>query len=72
MRMVSKLNKKEIISGIQFFLIMYSMVMGFYFTYASIWYKIGLPVKWWTLFGATLLALASVFGVCQWIQKSER
>ena len=67
---MKKPTKKDIISGIQFYIIMHNMIMGFYFNYILIWYKVGLPVRWWSLLGAMMLAFASVFGLCEWITKS--
>ena len=67
---MKKPSKKDIISGIQFYIIVYNMIIGFYFNYILIWQKLGLPVEWWSLLGAMMLAFVSMFGFGQWIKKS--
>ena len=60
-------HKDEIIGGVQFFVMLYTMTMGFYFSYIFAWFKVGLPVEWWSLLVTLVLALLSTGGLCQWI-----
>ena len=66
---MKKPSKKEIICGIQFFIMMHTMIHGFWFSYMLIWVKCGLPEEWWFLPVTLAIALLSVFGLCQWITK---
>ena len=63
-------SKKELTTGVQLFIVMYTMIQGFFHSYLWVWYKVGLPVVWWSLLAMMLLALASVFGFNHWIKKS--
>lgn len=63
--------KKDIIWGVQFFLIGYTMVQGFWWTYILIWFKVGLPIEWYSILVTIVLALFSVFGLFQWIRKTN-
>ena len=64
---MKKPNKEEIIGGIQFFITMTTVVLGFWFLYLLIWFKCGLPIEWWSLLGTIVLALFSMGGLFQWI-----
>lgn len=64
-----KEHKKEIISGIQIFIMIYTMINGFWFSYLMIWFKCGLPQAWWALPITLAIALLSVFGLSLWIGK---
>jgi hypothetical protein len=63
-------KKREIVAGVQFFIMIYTMVMGFWYSYLWVWLKVGLPGEWWSSLLAMALALASVFGFGQWVKKS--
>lgn len=65
-----KKYKDEIINGVQFFTMLYTMTMGFWFTYLWAWFKFGLPIEWWAVATTMALALLSVFGFCQWVTGS--
>lgn len=67
-----KKYKYEIITCIQFFLIVEMTVVGFWHTYLWIWFKIGLPIEWYSLAITAVLGLLSVVGLNQWIVKTER
>ena len=69
---MKKPSKKEVISGIQFFLMLYTMTMGFWFTYILVFFKCRLPIEWWTIGITMLLALLSMGGLCTWIWKGGR
>ncbi len=62
-------HKDEIICGVQFFVMLYTMTMGFYFSYILAWFKVGLPIEWWSLLVTLVLALLSTGGLCQWIRE---
>jgi hypothetical protein len=64
---MKKPSKEDIIGGVQFFITLYTMVVGFWHTYLWIWYKLGLPLEWWSICGAMLLALLSMFGFYRWV-----
>jgi uncharacterized membrane protein len=66
-----KEHKKEIIGGVQFFLITQMMVQGFWFTFLWIWFVVGLPIEWRALLITILLALLSAFGLYQWVTKES-
>ena len=66
---MKKPNKKEIIEGIQFFLMLLTMDFGFWFIYLLIWTKCGLPQEWWAFPVTALLGLLSTGGLCHWICK---
>ena len=67
-----KKYKYEIVSGIQFLIVSYTMINGFWFSYLMIWFKCGLPQEWWALPVTLAVALLSVFGLCQWIRKENQ
>lgn len=67
---MKKPRKSEVIAGIQFFLCVYTMTMGFFYTYAFWCWEAGLLVAWWVLLIAMVLALLSVFGLMQWIRNA--
>ena len=64
-------SKKELTTGVQLFIVMYTMVQGFFHSYLWVWSKIGLPVVWWSSIAMMLLALASVYGFNRWVKKSQ-
>ena len=65
---MKKPSKKDIIEGIQFFIMLYTMGAGFWNTYLWAWYKCGLPIEAWSLCLVMGLAILSVFCLCQWIK----
>lgn len=67
-----KKYKYEIITCIQFFLLCEMLISGFWYTYLWIWFRIGLPIEWYSLVLTAVLGLLSVFGLSQWICKTER
>ena len=65
-------NKKTIIVGIQGFIIMYMIIMGFIYTYMSIWFAIdSLPREPWAIVVCVVAGLLSVFGFFEWIIHSN-
>ena len=65
-----KKYKTEIIGGLQFFISVYMMIMGFWFTYLWIWFKVGLPIEWYSVLTTMVLALLSVGGLFHWISET--
>ena len=61
-----KKHKYEIISGVQFMLVLFTMTMGFWFLYLLALVNVGLPMEWWLAI-TVVLALLSTGGLCQWI-----
>ena len=68
---MKKPNKKEIKNGIVFFLLCYLCVMGFFYTYALICYKIGVPFIW-AILACIILAFLSTAGLFTWATKKKK
>ena len=66
---MKKPTKKDIIEGIQFFIMLYTMGAGFWSTYLWTWNKCGLPIEGWSLAMLMGFAVLSVFGFCQWCKR---
>lgn len=61
--------KDKIINALKFFVLVFSMVMGIYFTYGIVWLTIGLPLKnycAWILFALSGL---STWGYIKWLSN---
>ena len=69
---IKKLTKSDIIEGIQFFIMLYTMLMGFWWTYMLVWVKCGLPREWWGLPVTLMLAFLSLFGFCTWATRRAK
>ena len=67
---MKKPRKGEITNGLQFLIMMYTMIMGFWLSYMLIWVKIGLPQEWWGFLITMVLAFMSLLGLMQWIRNS--
>lgn len=67
---MKKLNKKDIISAIQFFILLDTSVSGFLTIYSLMWFKFGLPIEPWSMLIVAPLALLSTGGLCHWIYKT--
>ncbi len=67
-----KKYKDEIIGGVQFFIMMYTMLIGFWWSYMLIWLKVGLPIEAWAIALTLAIALLSLFGLCCWITKENK
>lgn len=66
-------SKGEIISGIQLFLMLYMMTMGFMFTYLFIWFAIdSLPREPMAVTICVIAGLLSMGGLLTWIVKSNK
>ena len=66
-----KKHKEEIISCVQFFIVMYTMLNGFWFSYLMIWFNVGLPTEAWSILVTLVLAFRSLLGLCHWINKEN-
>jgi hypothetical protein len=62
-------HKGDIVDGVKFFIMMHTMLWGFWWSYISAWNLFDLPTKWWSICIAMALALLSLFGFCQWCTK---
>ena len=67
---MKKPSKSEVVNGIQLFLMLNSMVLGFWLSYVLIWVKIGLPTGLFAAVITIILAILSVYGLIKWIQNS--
>ena len=65
-------SKEVIISGIQFFLMLYMITMGFIFTYLFIWCTIdSLPKEPWAIIICAVAGLISMGGFLTWVTKGS-
>ena len=64
-------SKKRIKSGIQKFLLSYLCAIGFFYTYAMICHKIGVPFVW-SLPICYVLAILSTGGLFYFVAKSKK
>ena len=67
---MKKPSKGEITQGIQFSIMMYTMIMGFWFSYMLMWVKVGLPQEWWAFVITMVIAFLSLYGFMKWIRNS--
>ena len=67
---MKKLNKKNIIGAVQFFLLLDTSASGFLTIYSLMWFKLGLPIELWSILIIAPLALLSTGGLCHWIYKT--
>ena len=61
-------KKENILDAIKAFLLLFMMVQGFFFTYALIWYGIGLPQTKWALGLLYAIALLTEYGYYRWLR----
>lgn len=59
--------KEKIDNFMRLFVLMSMMVMGFFFTYALVWFTIGLPLTTWARILLIALSCLSEFGYIEWI-----
>lgn len=62
-------HKEAIVDGVKFFIMIHTMLWGFWFSYMMVCNWIGLPITYWSIVIALALALLSLFGFCQWCTK---
>lgn len=66
-------SRETIVAGIQFFLILYMITMGFIFTYLFIWFAIdSLPNEPWSVPACAAAGLISMGGLFTWITKGNK
>ena len=66
-----KKHKEQIIWGVQAFIVLNSMALGFWWSYMFIWFKVGLPMAWWSFVIVMIFALLSMIGTLAWIKKEN-
>ena len=66
-----KKHKAQIIWGVQAFIILYTMTVGFWWSYIAIWFKAGLPIEWWSVVITMVFGLLSMIGTLAWIKKEN-
>lgn len=59
--------KEKILNGCMLFLLLFMMVQGFFFTYAIIWYCIGLPLTTWSFWLLYTLSGITEYGYYRWL-----
>ena len=64
-----KKHKEAIADGVKFFIMMHTMLWGFWFSYMMVSNWVGLPITYWSIVIALALAFLSLFGFCQWCTK---
>lgn len=64
-------TKNSIKIIVQFFIILYTMTTGFWFTYLYIWAAFGLPIEWWSALVAVALAVLSMICFYRWIIREN-
>ena len=62
-------HKEAIVDGVKFYVLMHTMVFGFWWTYIWLWWLIGLPIVWWSIVITIALSFLSTFGFCQWCTR---
>ena len=66
-----KKHKEQIVWGVQAFIVLNSMTIGFWWSYLFIWFTVGLPLEWWAFVIAMIFALLSMIGTFAWIKKEN-
>ena len=61
--------KNKLIDIIKVFLLLLSMVMGYFHIYATVWFLADLPRTYWAMAVVLALALLSVYGLYRWIRE---
>ena len=61
--------KNKIADIIKVFLLLLSMVMGYFHIYATVWFLAGWPRTRLAMAVVLALALLSVYGLCRWIAE---
>ena len=64
-------HKSEIIWGVQAFIVLDTMVTGFWFIYLFALFLFGLPMEWWAMVIAMVASLLSMIGTLAWIKKEN-
>lgn len=67
------MNKDKIkaaISLLVFVVMVYMEIHGFWFAYLLLWFRLGLPLTWWSMLLTVVLACASTWGIKVWIERN--
>ena len=63
-------DKRETISNvIKLFLLVFTMVQGFFLTFALVWTLVGLPLTTWAFLVLYAFAGAAEYGYYRWIRE---
>ena len=60
-------NKDSIKRVIQWFILTFTMLSGFFFTYAMVLHLIGVPLTKWLFIGSFMLGISSTYGFIYWM-----
>lgn len=63
--------KDKIINWLKLGLLIFTMVSGFYFIFAGIWYTVGLPLTDWALFLMAVLAGLAEWAYIKWVSVEQ-
>ncbi len=61
--------KDKLIDVLQVFILLFSVLMGFFFIYAFVWFVLDLPVTHWVMVLLVGLAGLTEFGYFWWVRK---
>ena len=61
--------KNKINNFMKLFVLVFTMTMGFFFTYAFVWFAFDLPVTKWVTLLFFALAASSMFGYYMWVRE---
>ena len=61
--------REKIDNFMRLFVLLSTMIMGFFFVYAVIWFAVGLPQTNWALALLMALAVLSEYGYYLWIRE---
>ena len=62
------MKENIIIEILKLFILLFSMIMGFFLTYALIWFAVGLPQTDWALLLLLAVACLTEYGYYRWIR----
>jgi hypothetical protein len=60
-------TKEQIVNALKFTILTTTMIMGFWVTYAIIWFAVGLPETNWAMWILFALSIASECCYVKWI-----
>ena len=64
-------NKETITNCIKLALLFFTMIQGFFLTYALIWFVVGLPQTDWSIILLYVIACLSEYGYYRWIRSDD-
>lgn len=63
--------KGKIDTALKVFVMVFTMLMGVFFTYAFVWFLLDLPAETWAIVLLFLLAVLSMLGFIFWIKHDD-